>query len=125
MLASQVEGEGRPDLPTQPLNNLLGLGLETYQVPLDHLLPSKKIMGGTMSTHKSKLVVSSIHEIGLIEPLSIVQPDPKKSGFFLIDGYLRALALKELGMETAPCLMDNDDETFSYNHRINGLSTVQ
>ena len=123
--ANQAEGEGGPDLPMQPLNTLLGFDLETYQVPLDHLLPSKKIMDGTMSTRKYKQVVSSIHEIGLIEPLSVIQPDPKKSEFLLLDGHLRVLALKELGMETAPCLMAKDDETFSYNHRINRLSTVQ
>ena len=123
--ASLAEGEGGPDLPLQPLNTLLGFDLETYQVPLDHLLPSKKIMDGTMSTRKYKQVVSSIHEIGLIEPLSVIQPDPKKSEFLLLDGHLRVLALKELGMETAPCLMAKDDETFSYNHRINRLSTVQ
>ena len=121
----QAEGQGGPDLPMQPLNTLLGFDLETYQVPLDHLLPSKKIMDGTMSTRKYKQVVSSIHEIGLIEPLSVIQPDPKKSEFLLLDGHLRVLALKELGMETAPCLMAKDDETFSYNHRINRLSTVQ
>jgi ParB-like chromosome segregation protein Spo0J len=123
--ASQAEGEGGPDLPMQPLNTLLGFDLETYQVPLDHLLPSKKIMDGTMSTRKYKQVVSSIHEIGLIEPLAVIQPDAKKSEFLLLDGHLRVLALKELGMETAPCLMAKDDETFSYNHRINRLSTVQ
>jgi ParB-like chromosome segregation protein Spo0J len=123
--ASHAEGEGGPDLPIQPLNTLLGFDLETYQVPLDHLLPSKKIMDGTMSTRKYKQVVSSIHEIGLIEPLSVIQPDPQKSEFLLLDGHLRVLALKELGMETAPCLMAKDDETFSYNHRINRLSTVQ
>jgi len=122
---SHTEGEGGPDLPKQPLNTLLGFDLETYQVPLDQLLPSKKVMDGTMSTRKYKQVVSSIHEIGLIEPLSIIQPDPKKLEFLLLDGHLRVLALKELGMETAPCLMAKDDETFSYNHRINRLSTVQ
>lgn len=123
--ANHAEGEGCPDLPMQPLNTLLGFDLETYQVPLDHLLPSKKIMDGAMSTRKYKQVVSSIHEIGLIEPLSVIQPDLKKSEFLLLDGHLRVLALKELGMETAPCLMAKDDETFSYNHRINRLSTVQ
>ena len=122
--AEHLEGRG-PDLPIRPLNTLLGFDLETYQVPLDHLLPSKKIIDGTMSTRKYKQVVSSIHEIGLIEPLSVIQPDPKKSEFLLLDGHLRVLALKELGMDTAPCLMAKDDETFSYNHRINRLSTVQ
>lgn len=29
-----------PNLPTGPLNTLLGIELETYQIPLDQLLPS-------------------------------------------------------------------------------------
>jgi hypothetical protein len=37
---SHTDGEGGPDLPKQPLNTLLGFDLETYQVPLDQLLPS-------------------------------------------------------------------------------------
>lgn len=123
--AGQAAGEGGPDLPMQPLNTLLGFDLETYQVPLDHLLPSKKIMDGTMSTRKYKQVVSSIHEIGLIEPLSVIQPDPKKPEFLLLDGHLRVLALRELGMDTAPCLLAHDEETYTYNHRVNRLSTVQ
>ena len=107
------------------LSTLLGFDMETCQIPLDCLLPSKKVVNGTMSTRKYKQVVSSVIEIGLIEPLSVIQPDPAKSEYLVLDGHLRALALKELGIETAPCLLAKDDETFSYNHRINRLSTVQ
>jgi len=63
-----------PNLPTAPLNTLLGFELETYQVPLDQLLPSKKVPDGVMSTRKYKQIVSSINEVGLIEPLSVIQP---------------------------------------------------
>lgn len=35
-------GDDGPNLPTGPLNTLLGFELETYQIPLDHLLPSKR-----------------------------------------------------------------------------------
>jgi len=45
---------------------LPGFDLETYQIPLDTLMPSKRIPDGVMSTRKYKQVVSSIHEIGLI-----------------------------------------------------------
>jgi ParB-like chromosome segregation protein Spo0J len=83
------------------------------------------VVNGTMSTRKYKQVVSSISEIGLIEPLSVIPADSERSEYLLLDGHLRVLALKELGMETAPCLIAKDDETFSYNHRINRLSTVQ
>jgi ParB-like chromosome segregation protein Spo0J len=55
----------------------------------------------------------------------VIRPDPDKPGFLLLDGNLRVLALKELGQDTAPCLVAKDFETYTYNHRINRLSTVQ
>ena len=112
-------------LPTKPLNTLLGFDLETYQIPLDQLLPSKKVPDGIMSTRKYKQIVSSIHEIGLIEPLAVIQPDASKSEYLLLDGDLRVLAFKELGLNEVACLFAKDDETYSYNHRINRLSTIQ
>ena len=111
--------------PTAPLNTLLGFELETYQIPLEALLPSKQVPDGVMSTRKYRQIVSSINEIGLIEPLSVVHPDPQHAEHVLLDGHLRVLALKELGLETAPCLLAKDDETYTYNHRINRLSTIQ
>ncbi len=77
-----------------------------------------------MSTRKYKQIVSSINEVGLIEPLSVIQPDRKKPEYLVLDGHLRVLALKELGMSVGPCLFAKDDETFSYNHHINRLSTI-
>ena len=111
--------------PKGPLNLTLGFDLETYQIPLEELMPSKKVPDGVMSTRKFKQIVSSIREIGLIEPLSVIKPDADAPGFLLLDGNLRVLALKELGQETAPCLIAKDFETYTYNHRINRLSTVQ
>jgi ParB-like chromosome segregation protein Spo0J len=78
-----------------------------------------------MSTRKYKQIVSSINEVGLIEPLSILHPDAMKSEYLLLDGHLRVLALKELGLHEAPCLFAKDDETYTYNHRVNRLSTIQ
>ena len=112
-------------LPMAPLNTLLGFDLQTYQVPLDQLLPSKKVVDGVMVTRKYKQIVSSIAEVGLIEPLSVIQPDPEKPEYLLLDGHIRALALKNLGIDVAPCLFAKDDETYTYNHRINRLSTIQ
>jgi ParB-like chromosome segregation protein Spo0J len=113
------------NLPTAPLNTLLGFELDTYQVPLEQLLPSKKVQDGIIGSRKYKQLVSSIQEIGLIEPLSVIQPDPAKPEFLLLDGHLRALALKTLGLDVAPCLLARDDESYSYNNRINRLSTIQ
>ncbi len=111
-------------LPTGPLNTLLGFEMETYHIPLDQLLPSKQLTEGVMSTRKYKQIVSSINEVGLIEPLSVIQPDRNKPEYLVLDGHLRVLALKELGMNVGPCLFAKDDETYSYNHHINRLSTI-
>ena len=111
--------------PKAPLNLTLGFDLETYQIPLEELMPSKKVPEGVMTTRKFRQIVSSIREVGLIEPLSVIKPDPNSPGFLLLDGNLRVLALKELGHDTAPCLIAKDFETYTYNHRINRLSTVQ
>ena len=61
----------------------------------------------------------------LIEPLSVAKPDPYKEEFLLLDGLMRVLVLKELGETEAPCLLAKDDETYTYNNRINRLSTIQ
>jgi hypothetical protein len=118
-------GDSQSPLLAGQTYTTLGFGLRTIQVPLEHLLPSKKISDGVISTRKYKQIVSSITEIGLIEPLTVIQPDPSKPEFLLLDGHIRALALKNLGINDAPCLIAKDDETYTYNHRINRLSTIQ
>ena len=120
-----ADEDGVQGYPTAPLNLTLGFDLETVQIPLEELMPSKRAPDGVMTTRKFKQIVSSIREIGLIEPLSVIKPDPDAPGFLLLDGNLRVLALKELGQDVAPCLIAKDFETYTYNHRINRLSTVQ
>ncbi len=56
-------------------------------------------------------------------PISL-QPDRKKPEYLVLDGHLRVLALKELGMSVGPCLFAKDDESYSYNHPVNRLSTI-
>lgn len=43
----------------------------------------------------------------------------------LLDGHIRMFALQELGFTDAPCLIAKDDESYTYNNRINRLSTIQ
>lgn len=107
------------------LNILVGFDLEPQTIPLDILLPSKKVPDGAMSSRKFAQIRASIQEVGLIEPLSVAKPDPYKEEFLLLDGHMRVLVLKELGETEAPCLLAKDDETYTYNNRINRLSTIQ
>lgn len=72
-------------------------------------MPCKKMPDGVMSTRKYRQIVSSIREIGLIEPVSVLQPDPEKSEYILLDGHLSVLASRELGRDTVACLLAKDD----------------
>ena len=69
-------------------------------------------------------VLSSIREVGLIEA-PVVAPLKKEKGYLLLDGHLRIMALKELGVERVSCLISTDDETYTYNKYINRLSAIQ
>ena len=121
----QSESDDGPDLPKAPLSIFLGFDLETYQIPLYTLMPSKRIPDGVMSTRKYTQIVSSIHEIGLIETLSVIQHDPAKSQFILLDGHLRVLALKDRGVHKAPCLLAKDDEPTPTTTALTGSPTFR
>lgn len=87
-------------------------------------MPSKCSPDGVMSARKYKQVVSSLHEIGLIEPMPVIQRGMAKPEFVLIDGQLCVLALKDLGAYEAPCLIAKDLETYAYKYRINQPSSI-
>ena len=38
---------------------------------------------------------------------------------------MRLLALRQLGYVDAPCLIATDDESYTYNNRINRISSIQ
>jgi hypothetical protein len=55
-----------------------------------------------------------------------VYPQSKKDETYLImDGHLRFYALREIGIESVECLVSIDDESFTYNARINRLAPIQ
>src|SRR3546814_11405922 len=52
--------------------------------------------------------------------------DPKKpGGWFLLDGHLRLEALKELDISEVECLLAADDDTYTYNKRVNRIPPIQ
>ena len=73
--ATELPQEDELGFPKAPLNLTLGFNLETHQIPIEHLMPSKKVPDGVMTTRKFKQILSSIKEIGLIEPLSVIATD--------------------------------------------------
>jgi len=103
----------------------LGFVPEPISVPLDRILPSRKVPVGLATSRKFRQIRASIEEVGLIEPLSISPPDATTGQHLLLDGHVRLVVLKDLAWAEAPCLVAVDDEGYTYNNRINRLSTIQ
>jgi hypothetical protein len=103
---------------------LLGFIPEPLQLPLTAILPSRKVPNGLLASRKYRQILASIKAVGVIEPLSVGKRD-RGGHYLLLDGHTRLVALQELGVDEIPCLVALDDESYTYNNRINRLSSVQ
>jgi len=92
---------------------------------IEQIVPLKTLRSGTLESKKYSQILSSVRVIGLVEP-PVVTPDPQHAGvYFLLDGLLRIEALKNLGIGEVECLVSTDDESYTYNKRVNRLAAVQ
>lgn len=103
----------------------LGFVPEPKLVPIEKVLPSRRVPAGLASSRKYKQIHSSIAEVGLIEPLTVSPIAGVEGTYTLLDGHMRLLAMQELGVTEAPCLEALDDESYTYNNRLNRLSSIQ
>lgn len=103
----------------------LGFIPEPLSVPVSNILPSRRIPAPVVESRKFRQIRASIEEVGLIEPLSVTPADQSSGQHVLLDGHLRLLAIQDLGYERAACLVATDDESYTYNNRVNRLSTIQ
>ena len=103
----------------------IGFDLEPLTVSVDKILLSRRTPVGVSTSRKFTQIRSSIQEIGLIEPLSVGPANPKTGQHILLDGHIRLIALQELNHSEVPCLVATDDESYTYNSRINRLSSIQ
>ncbi|MHC2354812.1 hypothetical protein ACVMB3_004333 [Sinorhizobium meliloti] len=56
----------------------------------------------------------------------MVFADTRSAGtWYLLDGHLRLEALKELGFAKVECLVATDDDTYTYNKRVNRLAPIE
>lgn len=103
----------------------LGFIPEPLSVPVCNILPSRRIPAPVVESRKYKQIKTSIEEVGLIEPLSVTAADQASGQHVLLDGHLRLHAIQDLGQERVACLVATDDESYTYNNRVNRLSTIQ
>lgn len=95
------------------------------EISVDHIRPGSPVSKKALATPKYRTILSSIAELGVIEPLAVFPASRRKGEYDLLDGRLRLEALKQLGRETAPCMVSTDDEGFTFNRQINRLTAVQ
>ena len=103
----------------------LGFIPDPVNLALDRILPSRRPPEGVLASRKFNQIVASLNAVGLIEPLSVTKSDKTTGLHLLLDGHMRWLALKQIGFADAPCLIATDDESYTYNNRINRLSSIQ
>ncbi len=103
----------------------LGFLIKPLLVDIGNLLPSKTVLPDITETRKYRQIRASIQEVDLIEPLSVSAVDRKSGQHLLLDGHVRLIALRELGWTQVPCIVAKDDESYTYNNRVNRLSAVQ
>jgi ParB-like chromosome segregation protein Spo0J len=100
-----------------------GFEQTTLMLSLEQITPTRRFTGNVRITSKYKSILSSIREVGIIEPLVVFPERPSaadgQTQYLLLDGHLRLESLKEL------CLISTDDESFTYNRQVSRLSTVQ
>ena len=95
------------------------------RIAVANILPLKVIRPSIKETLKYQQIVASIEEVGLVEA-PVVTKAPKQPGqYYLVDGHLRLVAVRDLGWTEVDCLLSLEDDTYTYNKRISRLSAVQ
>jgi hypothetical protein len=94
-------------------------------VPLDHLTPLKFPEPSVKNTAKYQQILATVRDAGLVEPPAVVRDPHDAQRYLLLDGHLRVEALKDLGIKEVNCIIATNDDTYSYNKRINRLSAAQ
>jgi hypothetical protein len=92
---------------------------------IGRILPLKQVKPSEKKLLKYQRILSSVGEVGIVEPLIVHRQNGKDGKFLLLDGHLRLEALKDLGKSEAFCLISTDDEAFTYNHKVSYLSSIQ
>lgn len=97
-------------------------------LPVDRVLPVRAIRAETRKSPQYQRLMASIRELGIIEPI-MVHPAPGPGGehqrYSVLDGHTRLDIAKELGHTEVFCLVANEDEGFTYNHKVNKVAPIQ
>ncbi len=94
-------------------------------VPLSKLIYLKTLRPRFKESTTFQQVLSSVRDVGLVEPPVVFLDPSHKDQYFVMDGHLRIEALKALGTTEVACLVATEDDTYTYNKRLNRMTVVQ
>jgi len=103
----------------------LGFEMRRVRIRLDAVLPVCQIKDPQIAGTRYRTILASVKEVGLVEPLVVYPHKGTQGTYLLLDGHYRFAALKELGHLEADCIISTDNESFTYNARVNRLNSIQ
>jgi ParB/RepB/Spo0J family partition protein len=98
--------------------------MRRVRIALADILPVRHVKDPQDNIKRYRTIRASIKEVGLIEPLVVYPQKGAPGKYLLLDGHLRHYALKDLGRTEAECIIASDDESFTYNARVNRLNPI-
>ena len=101
-----------------------GFEMRRVRIALADILPVRHVKDPQDNIKRYRTIRASIKEVGLIEPLVVYPQKGAPGKYLLLDGHLRHYALKDLGRTEAECIIASDDESFTYNARVNRLNPI-
>lgn len=97
----------------------------TLRIALADILPLRPTSDRVRASVKYRQIVSSIGEVGIIEPPVVVRDAAHPDQYRLLDGHLRLDILRARGDAEVVCLVATEDEAFTYNRRLSRIATIQ
>lgn len=103
----------------------IGFERQSLIIPITSLIPLKPFRETVKKTRKYRQILESIQAIGVVEPPAVLVNPNAEDSYFILDGNCRIEALKDLDIAEVECLIAQDDDTFTYNRRINRITAAQ
>jgi hypothetical protein len=95
---------------------------EIVSISITEIVPIKTVTAAYRKTDSYRRIAASMAHVGLIEPL-IVFPTTKGT-YVLLDGHTRLDILTATSVPTANCLVSTDNESYTYNKRVNYIPPI-
>ena len=92
------------------------------RLPIDAIRSQREVPYDQRRVLFYKQIAASIEEIGVIEPLVVCISKPGE--YLLLDGHIRLDVLKRKGETEVDCILSTDDESYTYNRRVNSIPSV-